>query len=74
MFFLLALGPVQPAGRLVAHDLGDLPAHVELADAVRVMLLARLVTRPFGRLVRPDRQPRNQGDGNAKAADSAHGQ
>src|SRR5262249_1234820 len=42
---LLAFLALKPVGRLVAHDHGDLAPHVELADAVRVVVVAELVAR-----------------------------
>ena len=53
LLLLLALRPLQPAGRLVAHHLGDLAAHVELADAVGVVVLAVLVARVVAASARP---------------------
>src|SRR5439155_20006358 len=55
LFFLLALRPFEPAGRLMAHDLGDLAAHVELAGSVGIVIAAKFVPwvfflRCFGRL------------------------
>ena len=43
LFLGNAFGPFQPIGRFMAHDLGDLTAHVELADAIRVMGLVEAV-------------------------------
>ena len=48
LFLLFPLGPVEPAGGLVAHDQGDLAAHVELAGAVGVVVGPLLVPRPVG--------------------------
>ncbi len=45
VFLFLALGTFEPAGGLEAHHLGDLTAHVEFADAVRIVLAARFVAR-----------------------------
>ena len=50
---LLALGPLEPVGRLVAHDAGDLAAHVELADAVGVVDLLYAYFATGGPAARP---------------------
>ena len=70
LFFLLALGPVQPIRRQVAHNLGYFPPHVELADTVRIVLLAGFVQRLRRRSARclrfarcALRQQRASGDG-----------
>src|SRR5262249_60028614 len=44
VFLFLALRALQPCGREVPHHLGDLAAHVELADPVAVVLRPPLVT------------------------------
>ena len=45
--FNLPFRPVQPGGALVAHDTGDLPAHVELAGSVGIGAGPVLVTGRF---------------------------
>src|SRR5581483_350867 len=44
-FGLFAVGPFEPAGSLMPHDVGDLAAQVKFADAVRVVLRALLINR-----------------------------
>ncbi len=48
LLFLFALGAFQPVGGLMAHDLGNLPAHVELADAIGIMILAVFIAGMLG--------------------------
>ena len=47
-FLILALGPFEPTGGLMAHDLGNLAIHVELADAVGIMVGTHHVARRIG--------------------------
>ena len=57
LFLGNALGPFQPIGRFMAHDLGDLTAHIELANTIRVMGLVKLVAVGLaGDLLRPGSQ------------------
>ena len=44
-FLFGALRSFEPISRLVAHDVGDFAAHVELTDAVAAVLLAEHVVR-----------------------------
>ena len=44
-FLLLAFRALEPIGRLMAHDVGDLAAQVKLADPIRVVVAAHLVAR-----------------------------
>src|SRR5207245_3200244 len=53
LFFLLALRPFEPTRCLMTHDVGDFPAHVEFANAIRVVLFSSLVPgRRLGRRLR----------------------
>jgi hypothetical protein len=45
----LAFGTLQPVGGEMPHDVGDLEAHVELSDAIRIVKWAALVTIGRGR-------------------------
>jgi hypothetical protein len=61
LFLCDALGPFQPIGRLMAHDLGDLASHVDLANAIRVMGLVKSITVGWaGDLLRQKGQFREQ--------------
>ena len=48
LLLFFALGAFQPVGRLMPHDLGDLPAHVELADAIGIVIFAVFITGMLG--------------------------
>jgi hypothetical protein len=44
---LFAFRTLEPVGRLMAHDMGDLAPHVKFADAIRIMFLAKLIRLRF---------------------------
>src|SRR5262249_20162797 len=72
LLLFFALRAVEPAGRLVAHDQGNLPVHVELAGAVGVVVAVVLVPRRVGRAGRRRGEEREQGQGQPTARGS-HG-
>jgi hypothetical protein len=43
MLFRITFRPLQPVSRFMSHDLGNFPAHVELANPRRVVGLAKFV-------------------------------
>ena len=74
LLFPLAFRTIQPAGALVPHNVRDLSAHIELADALRIIIFSLLISRPrlgfLGRLLalrieslEPDQEDDGQEDG-----------